>query len=100
MFLALHLAFAGLAPMLAHLLLGAIGAAICVALGLYSPLARKDCFMLAFVIIYGLAMEAVGIHDEKVRVAAQEQVIQQSVDKAVGKATTNGGTDPWDRGDY
>ena len=100
MLIFLHLALAGLAPMFWHLAFGAIGCAVCVALGLYAPLARKDCFMLAFVIAYGLAMEALGIHDEKVRVAAQEQVIQQSVDSAVQKAQKLHGKDPWDRGDY
>ena len=96
----LHLAVAGLAPMLFHLAVGAAAAALCVFLGLYSPLARKDCFLLAFAIIYGLVMEAVGIHDEKVRTQAQEQIVQQSVDSAVQKAQKLQGKDPWDRGDY
>lgn len=96
--LTLELFFAGLKEILLHVGVATIMAALCVALAYISK--RPACLWLAFVIVIFLFGELVGIHDEKLRVNAQQQVVEQSVNAAVAKTLTpryKKSSDPWDK---
>lgn len=103
MFTTISLFFAGLGHVLAPL--GAAGGmiAICLFLAYISPIGRKTCLWLAFVISMFMAGMLTGIHSEKARVEAQQAVIESAVDKAVKKAESKASkstADPWDNRRY
>lgn len=65
----------------------------------FSPVFKKDFLYAALLVIVALFFEAVGIHDERARVAAQEKLIGQKVTSVVKDTTTpvsRGERDPYD----
>jgi hypothetical protein len=100
MFTSIALFFAGVKEILLHVGVAGGAIALCLFLAYASPVGRKTCLWLAFVIGMFLFGEVMGIHDEKVRVNAQEQVVATTVDNAVAKTKTpraRKATDPWDK---
>lgn len=100
MFTSIELFFAGVKEILLHAGVAGGTIALCLFLAYASPVGRKTCLWLAFVIGMFLFGEIMGIHDEKVRANAQEQVVEQTVDNAVAKTQTQRAQkakDPWDK---
>lgn len=99
MFTSIALFFAGVKEILLHVGVAGGAIALCLFLAYVSPVGRKTCLWLAFVIGMFLFGEVMGIHDEKVRTNAQEQVVATTVDNAVAKTKTprsRRAADPWD----
>lgn len=100
MWTSIMLLFAGVKEILLHVGVAGVMIALCLLLAYASPVGRKTCLWLAFVIAVFLFGEIVGIHDEKVRTNAQSQIVSTSVSKAVTETTTpaaRGARDPWDQ---
>lgn len=103
MFTSFLLLFAGIKNILLHVGIASAMIALCLFLAYMSPIGRKTCLWLAFVIGVFVVGETIGIHDEKVRVQAQQAVIESAVDKAVKKAESKASKstpDPWDNRRY
>lgn len=103
MFTSILLLFAGVKNILLHVGLAGAMIALCLTLAYLSPVGRKTCLWLAFVIAVFVLGEVIGIHDEKVRVQAQQAVIERTVDKAVKKTeaqSSRRASDPWDKRRY
>lgn len=64
----------------------------------FSPVFKKDLFYASLVVAAWMIAEDIGIHDERLRVQAQEQVINKKVDDVVRQSTTprvRHQKDPW-----
>jgi len=80
--------FAGIWGMVWHWGLG-IGLIILCAFGAwFSPLYKKDFIYAGIIVIVALCCEAIGIHDEKAHIAAQQQALVDAVNKVVNSTTT------------
>lgn len=90
----MSLFFAGLWPMIGHFGIGGVLVAGALAGAWFLPPFRKDFLWAAAVVVFALFFEGVGIHVEKARRDAQEQVIEKRVDDAV--MNTEGKKDPFD----
>jgi ABC-type siderophore export system fused ATPase/permease subunit len=79
-----------------------IGLVICLcALAYFSPLYKKDFLYAAFIVVVALFFMAVGIRDERARVAAQEKALVNQVDNVVAgtkTAKSRSARDPYDQG--
>lgn len=65
----------------------------------FLPMFRRDFLWAAAIVVFALVFESIGIHTEKVRRDAQEQVIEKRVDDAVKNsedAVNQGKKDPFD----
>jgi hypothetical protein len=99
MFTSVLLLFAGVKEILLHAGIAIAMISLCLLLAYASPVGRKTCLWLAFVVAVFLFGEIVGIHDEKVRSNAQSQIVSSGVSKAVIETETpkeRNARDPWD----
>lgn len=90
----ISLFFAGLWPMLWHFGIGGVLVAGALAGAWFLPMFRRDFLWAAAIVVFALVFESIGIHTEKARRDAQEQVIEKRVDDAV--KNTDGKKDPFD----
>lgn len=93
--------FAGVWTMVWHWGVG-IGLVICLcALAYLLPAYQKDFLYAALLVVVALFFMAIGIRDERTRVAAQQKVLQQQVDTVVKGTRTpqsRAARDPYDEG--
>jgi len=93
--------FAGVWTMVWHWGVG-IGLVICLcALAYLLPAYQKDFLYAALLVVVALFFMAVGIRDERTRVAAQQRVLVQEVDSVVKGTKTPAARaerDPYDQG--
>lgn len=81
--LTLKLLFAGLWPLVWHWGVGAGLIILCGVGAYFSPLYKKDFIYAAIIVAIALFFEAVGIHDEQGRVAAQQATLNNAVNSIV-----------------
>jgi ABC-type siderophore export system fused ATPase/permease subunit len=97
----IEMAFAGVWTMVWHWGIG-VGLVICLcALAYLLPVYQKDFLYAALLIVVALFFMAVGIRDERTRVAAQQQTLIKEVDTVVQGTKTpraRAQRDPYDQG--
>lgn len=97
----IEMAFAGVWSMVWHWGVG-IGLIICLcALAYLLPVYQKDFLYAALLVVVALVFMSIGIRDERTRVAAQQRVLINQVDKVVKGTRTpssRAARDPYDQG--
>lgn len=86
----------GVWPLVAHAGAGGVLIAGLLAAAYFSPVFKKELVYAAIVVAVALFVYGVGVHDEKTKRDAEQQVINTKVDKAVTDAKSSTSKDKYD----